>query len=125
MFCESNGPAKKKVTTVISGGAKGIDTLAFEAAEKAGLKSICYLPDRKRFPGRLIVKAYQRRNEHIVDACDILLAIWDGESHGTRNTIVYAQKIGRPVFLVEISRSSMRPRPKRPPFSGFSRIGGI
>lgn len=40
---------------------------------------------------------YQKRNEWMVDNCDILLAVWDGSSGGTANCVKYAQKVGREI----------------------------
>ena len=87
---------------VITGGARGIDTLAFQTAESAGLRNLQFLPDRKKFPGKLVLKAFQERNRQIVDNCDILLAIWDGKSHGTKNTLAYALRINKPAFLIHV-----------------------
>lgn len=40
---------------------------------------------------------FQRRNEWMVDHCDLVLACWDGSPSGTANCIEYAQRIGRRV----------------------------
>ena len=34
----------------------------------------------------------QKRNEFMVDNCDILIALWNGTSGGTKNCINYAKK---------------------------------
>ena len=34
----------------------------------------------------------QMRNRHMVDNCDILIALWDGSKGGTKNCINYAKK---------------------------------
>lgn len=39
----------------------------------------------------------QRRNEHMTNNCDLLLAAWDGSSGGTANCVRYAQRIGKTV----------------------------
>ncbi|MBQ6599911.1 MAG: hypothetical protein IJH79_20370, partial [Lentisphaeria bacterium] len=57
-------------------------------------------PDRRKFPGKLIRKAFLERNKQIVDRSDILLAVWDGKSRGTKNTLSYARKAGKPIFLI-------------------------
>ena len=101
-FCRQHGLGRRKITLVITGGAKGIDTLAFQTAEAAGIRNLQFLPDSKKFPGRLISKAFQERNRQIVDSCDILLAVWDGRSHGTKNTLAYAREINKPMYLVEV-----------------------
>ena len=102
-FCRTHGLGRRKITKIISGGAKGVDTLAFQTAESLGIRNLQILPDKRKFPGKMILKAYQERNKKIVDRCDLLLAVWDGKSHGTGNTLSYARKISKPVFLIEIS----------------------
>ena len=100
-FCRKHGLGRRKITTVVTGGARGVDTLAFQTAEAVGLRNLQYLPDRRKFPGKRILKAYQERNRRIVDGCDILLAVWDGKSRGTENTLAYARSVQKPAFLVE------------------------
>jgi len=101
-FCRRHGLGRRKITAVITGGARGIDTLAFQAAEQAGIRNILFLPDRTKFRGKTILRAFQARNEQIVDSCDVLIAVWDGRSRGTRNTLAYAQKVNKPVFLIDV-----------------------
>jgi uncharacterized phage-like protein YoqJ len=45
------------------------------------------------YPGPWVM---QRRNEWMVDHCDILYAFWDGTSGGTANCVKYAAQIGKP-----------------------------
>ena len=101
-FCRKYGFGCRKITKVISGGARGIDSIAFRTAASAGIRNQQFLPDRKKFPGKLVLKAFQERNKQIVDNCDILLAVWDGKSHGTENTLAYARKVNKPVFIIQI-----------------------
>ena len=82
--------------TIISGGAKGADTYAREFAIKHNLKLVEYLPDYDKYPPKI---APLKRNELIVDACDCLLAFWDGTSRGTKYTIDLAVKKGKPVKI--------------------------
>ena len=100
-FCRRHGLGRRKITAVITGGARGIDTLAFQAAETMGIRSLRFLPDRVKFRGRTILKAFQARNEQIVESCDVLLAVWDGKSRGTKNTLSYARETGKPAFVIE------------------------
>ena len=102
VFCRMHGLGRRKITEVITGGARGIDALAFQTAESAGIRNFQFLPDRKKFPGKLILKAFQERNKLIVDRCDVLLAVWNGQSHGTKNTLCYARKVRKPVFLIQV-----------------------
>ena len=99
-FCREHGMSRRRITAVVSGGARGVDTLAAGAAEAAGLVSEVLPPDREKYPGRMIYRAYLERNRAIAEACDVLLAVWDGKSRGTLYTIEYARRQGKPVFLV-------------------------
>ena len=48
----------------------------------------------------------QKRNEWMVDNCDVLIAVWDGlPSGGTYNCVEYAKQVGK-----EIRRISPQPR---------------
>lgn len=85
-------------TTIISGGAKGIDQCAAKYAKEHGMKLIEYYPDYARY-GR---SAPLQRNKRIVEACDMVLAFWDKNSKGTKFTIDYATKMGKRVCLIEM-----------------------
>ena len=43
----------------------------------------------------------QKRNEWMVDNCDLLVAVWDGSNGGTANCVRYAQAKERQVKLME------------------------
>ena len=45
--------------------------------------------------------AYQRRNEWMVDRSSRVIAVYNGEPSGTRNTINYAKKVDVPVVLIQ------------------------
>lgn len=84
--------------TIISGGARGIDTLAAMYARKHGMKLLEFRPDYATF-GR---GATFVRNRLIVDMADVVLAFWNGTSRGTKYTIDYAKKKYVPVILIRI-----------------------
>ncbi len=44
-------------------------------------------------------RAMYRRNQYIVDHSDRIIAVYDGKSGGTRNTIVYAKKKQKPLLV--------------------------
>ena len=81
---------------IISGGAKGVDTLAAEFAKSRGIKLTEFLADYKKH-GR---GAPIRRNALIVEACDKVLAFWDGVSKGTLSSINLAKKLGKQLQIV-------------------------
>ena len=41
--------------------------------------------------------SYQRRNEFMVDAADVLAAFFDGSQGGTANCVRYAQRVGKKI----------------------------
>ena len=83
---------------IVSGGAMGIDTLAASYAKERNLKLIELRPDYATY-GR---GATFIRNRAIVEAADMVVAFWDGESRGTKYSIDYANKIGRTTLIVSI-----------------------
>ena len=84
------------ILNIISGGAKGADTLADNFAENNEIPSTVYKPEWEKY-GR---SAGFIRNQLIVDNCDMVLAFWDGESRGTADTIEKAKKAKKPTFIV-------------------------
>ena len=42
------------------------------------------------------------RNCEMVDCCDGVVVFWDGKSKGTKHTIDYASKRGKPCIIVNI-----------------------
>jgi hypothetical protein len=83
-------------TIVVSGGARGVDTAAIEAAAARGLATKVYPADWMREGKR----AGYLRNYAIVDAADEVVAFWDGASRGTAHTITLAQVAGKPVRII-------------------------
>lgn len=84
--------------TIISGGARGIDTLAAQFARKHGIKLLEFRPDYTTY-GR---GATFVRNRMIVDMADVVIAFWNGSSRGTKYTIEYAKKKYVPVVIIKI-----------------------
>jgi len=70
----------KDISLVVSGGARGIDTLAEEYADKNCIPKLIFLPDYKRY-GKI---APLVRNKLIVNNSDMVIAFWDGVSRGTK-----------------------------------------
>lgn len=84
--------------TIISGGARGADTYARLFAKEHNLTLIEYLPEYDKY-GK---QAPLIRNKQIVEACDCLIAFWDGNSRGTKFTLDYAKECGKPIKIVKI-----------------------
>lgn len=84
-----------EITEVVSGAARGVDRLGEQWAKEHGITIKQFLPD---WDG-LGKKAGHVRNREMGDYADALIALWDGESKGTKGMIEYAQKKGLQVFV--------------------------
>ena len=84
------------VEEIVSGGADGVDTLAESYAKNYGIPTRIFPPEWKKH-GK---KAAFLRNSKIVEASDIVLAIWDGESKGTKMTIDIARRHAKPTIVL-------------------------
>lgn len=42
-----------------------------------------------------------KRNRYMVDASQVILAVWNGKPSGTGNTIRYAQEQGKTVIVID------------------------
>ncbi len=76
---------------VISGGARGVDTIAAQRARARGLEVVEYLAQWDKY-GR---GAGYRRNHQIVDDAALVVAFWDGRSKGTAHTMGLARDQGK------------------------------
>ena len=85
---------------IISGGAKGVDSLAKEYAIDKDYIYREFLPDYKKYQGKV---APLIRNREMADYGDVLIAVWDGVSTGTQHIVKYMHQLGKPVFVYDIS----------------------
>ena len=99
MFIAAYGSLWDEKIEVISGGAKGADSLARKAALIMQPEGVKYteFPALWQTHGKA---AGFIRNQQIVDACDVVLAFWDGKSRGTNHTIKLAKQAKKPTFIV-------------------------
>ena len=74
---------------IISGHARGADTLGEFYAKEHGLKMELYPAEWDKY-GR---SAGPIRNRQMAEAADALIAFWDGKSRGTKNMIETAKKL--------------------------------
>lgn len=82
------------VTELYSGHARGVDLLAERWAKENGIPVKTFIPDWN-IHGK---KAGILRNEEMANAGDVILAVWDGESRGTKHMIDYAKKTKKVIF---------------------------
>lgn len=84
------------ISRIISGGAIGADSLAENYAENNGLECTVFRPDWNK-DGKA---AGFIRNQKIIDACDIVIAFWDGKSKGTKDSINKAKLAKKPTLII-------------------------
>lgn len=84
----------RRLPTIVSGGARGVDETAVEAAICSGLETKVFPADWSKGPS-----AGFTRNELIVDYSDFVVAFWDGVSRGTLDTIRRAHEAGKQLIV--------------------------
>jgi predicted Rossmann fold nucleotide-binding protein DprA/Smf involved in DNA uptake len=82
--------------SIITGSASGVDAAATKAARAKGIP-VQVMP--ASFDELADAAKSAARNQRLVDACDVLVAFWDGSSKGTRNTIGRALDSGKEVHV--------------------------
>jgi hypothetical protein len=82
------------ITELVSGGARGVDRFGEQYAGENEIPIKQFIPDWSK--GR---SAGIRRNGDMADYADALVAVWNGESKGTKNMIDRMRKKGKPVHV--------------------------
>ena len=82
--------------SVITGSASGVDAAATKAARAKGI-AVQVMP--ASFDELADASKSAARNQRLVDACDVLVAFWDGASKGTRATVERALDSGKEVHV--------------------------
>lgn len=87
---------------VVSGGcSRGADRFAEELAKELNLGISIHKPDVKPNCERWeYAQAAYARNTLIANECNLLLAVWDGVSGGTKDTIDKAEKQNKPIIYL-------------------------
>lgn len=80
---------------IVSGGAFGVDTSARQYALAHGIKLTEFLPEYKKYGKGAPLK----RNISIIEYSDLVLAFWDGQSHGTKFVIDNCKRLGVEIIV--------------------------
>ena len=86
------------LSLIVSGGATGIDTYAKLFAGRHHIPLMEYLPDYAKYG----IKAPLRRNTLIVKEASKVIAFPSADSRGTFHAISEAQKLKKPVVVINI-----------------------
>jgi predicted Rossmann fold nucleotide-binding protein DprA/Smf involved in DNA uptake len=87
---------KLNIDEIISGGAKGADSLAERYANEKNIPITIFYPDWNKYGKR----AGFLRNNTIINYSDEVLAFWNGISKGTNHSISIARKQNKPVTVI-------------------------
>ncbi len=82
--------------SIITGSASGVDAAATKAARAKGIP-VQVMP--ASFDELADASKSAARNQRLIDACDVLVAFWDGSSKGTRTTVDRALDSGKEVHI--------------------------
>ena len=93
-------------TCIISGMAKGADTLGVQYAEDCGIPLIRCYPAWNLPSGAFDRTAGFKRNEEMATLADGLIALWDSYSKGTADMINRAKKHKLRTFVYLYEKSS-------------------
>ena len=86
---------EKRDIKIISGMAKGADTLVIRYADEHNLTKILFPANWKLYPRA----AGFLRNEDMLSIATHLIAFWDGKSSGTKHMIDITQEKGIPIWV--------------------------
>jgi len=90
---------KYQPSVIVSGGAKGADSLAERYAKEHDIPTVIYKPEWNKYGKR----AAYIRNKLIVENSDLIIAFWDGTSKGTKMIIDIAKKLCKEVIVVYVN----------------------
>lgn len=86
----------QECSEIVSGGAAGADQLAKQAAALLQVPMTEFYPDYASY-GK---SAPHKRNEKIAAYCDMMIAVWDYHSKGTRHALLQALKYEKKVQVI-------------------------
>lgn len=92
------------VDEIVSGGAKGVDSLAKDFALRKGIKFTEFLPNYNLYGRAAPIK----RNQEMAEYADEVLAFWDGSSKGTAHTVRFFERLGKRARVVVIKAADRR-----------------
>lgn len=84
------------ITHIVSGGARGADSLGERWANAHNVPTIILKPDWS-----IGKSAGFKRNIDIIKECDICIAFWDGLSKGTEHSLKLCKQLNKQYFIVK------------------------
>ena len=100
LVCDTLNPYKNIVYQIVSGGAKGADSLGEKWANENHIKTLIHRPDWDKH-GKA---AGFIRNELIVDDSNLIISFWDGMSRGSEHSMNLAKDQGKEVIIIYFNK---------------------
>lgn len=92
-------PYKDGISLIVSGGARGADSLGEKWAKENKKSTRIFLPEWKKH-GK---SAGYIRNKDIVKNSDGVIAFWDGQSKGTQHSFKLCDEMNVPLKIVKFT----------------------
>jgi predicted Rossmann fold nucleotide-binding protein DprA/Smf involved in DNA uptake len=89
-----------EITEVVSGAARGVDSIGEKIANIQGWKVTRFPANWKRY-GK---SAGPIRNKQMAEYSDMAIVVWDGKSSGSKNMIETMKKLDKPVYELNINK---------------------
>jgi hypothetical protein len=86
-----------EITELVSGHAAGVDRCGEEWAKSRGIPTKIFLPDYTNTPYPKLEPLM--RNTKMALYSEALIAIWDGQSHGTKHMICEMERLDKPFWV--------------------------
>ena len=84
------------IKEIVTGGAKGTDSVAMDYAKQNGIKLTLFLPEYNIYKKGAPLK----RNKQIAQYADFAFIFWDGISNGTEHIIRCFEQLSKPFTLI-------------------------
>lgn len=99
-----------RIKMIISGGARGADTLATDWAKDYGVPYLVFPARWKDENGNHDRGAGFKRNWDIINYSDIVVAFYDGQSKGTAHSLEIAKNLNKPIRLFTFTYNDRQQR---------------
>ena len=98
LLCDHLEEHLNTTTMVVSGAARGADSLGEKWAINNDIETLIFPADWDKYGKR----AGYIRNEDIIKNCDFCIALWDGISKGTMHSVSLCKKYNKPYKIINI-----------------------
>jgi hypothetical protein len=91
---------------IVSGHAKGADLLGERYAGENGIPCAVFPADWKKHPIRAGFMRNSQMIDYALEETPAVVAFWDGESHGTKDTIDKAKGLNINVIIIDYQKKT-------------------